>query len=57
MFKTKREAHNINSYALKFRRTSRVVLNINYHQLSINYFINFFVNIHVKLQITTSRKP
>ena len=23
-------------------RASRFVLNINYHQLSINYFINFF---------------
>ena len=27
-------------------RTSRFVLNINYHQLSINYFIIFFVNVY-----------
>ena len=30
-------------------RASRFVLNINYHQLSINYFINFFVNYFINV--------
>ena len=37
---TKRETRNINSLSL-----STLYLNINYHQLSINYFINFFHNL------------
>ena len=42
MFKTTREVRlnfNANIFMLC---ASRFVLNINYHQLSINYFINFF---------------